>query len=114
MFDIAVEAAFSGDGQSEPPPPEPTEVLPDTLDSSLVAYGLSDAQPELMRCEGETPIQVLVTVRPSGDIAHFEVAGPPAVQQCVSNAMLGVEFPRTTRGARFRYVIPPVLRPPGG
>jgi hypothetical protein len=115
IVDIAIDAAFTAGTQpatAESGAPSQGEPMPDTLDRDLVLLGLADAQPELARCAQNAPITVTLTVRPGGDVEHFEVAGPPAVQQCVANAMLGVSFTRTRRGASFHYVIPPLPPPP--
>jgi hypothetical protein len=110
LLDLTLDAAFHSDS---PPQADQGEDLPDTLDRDHAMLGMVDAIPDLERCAESTPITVTITVRPNGDLEHFEIAGSPAAQQCVYNAMGGVSWMRTVRGARFRYIIRSAPRPAG-
>ena len=104
FIDIAIDAAAASNAPAESDEPDGPP-LPDTLDRDSVALGLVDAGPELQRCAEDTPITTTIVVRPNGDIEKFAVDGSPAAGDCVANALAGVSFVRTIRGARFRYII---------
>ncbi|HEY1552605.1 MAG TPA: hypothetical protein VGG28_32475 [Kofleriaceae bacterium] len=110
FVELAVDAAFSSSGGGDAP--DAGEQLPDRIDHDMAAFALVDALPALQRCALAAPIPLTITVRPNGEVETVQVQAPPVAQHCVTDALGGLDFPRTVHGGRFRWSVAAAPPPP--
>lgn len=96
--------------QEGDPAPEPTEELPDTLDSSQIKYSVSEVKAKVLQCGDLFPdvhgtVKLKVTVAPGGWVTNVDIkeTPDPGLGDCAAQRIKQATFIKAKLESKFTY-----------